>query len=89
MWGDKMSKAGQVEQLKNQILNDFKQFCRDSKLNHRLAAEKLGCSRSHVTKIFNETRKPSWEILGRMEMLMEEKQLFVDVCRITGISEKD
>lgn len=58
------------EKLKIDIIATFQGFCNDNGWTHDITAQKIGCSRSHISKIFNGTRNPSIEILRRMEKLM-------------------
>lgn len=39
------------------------------------AAERIGCSRSHLSKIFNGKRKPSMTLLEAMERVLKEYEL--------------
>ncbi len=54
------------------LINDFKKFCNQQNWTHEQIAEKLGCSRSYVTRIFSGTRIPSAKILDEMERIMKE-----------------
>lgn len=58
------------EKIKADIIANFQGFCDDNGWTHDTAAQKIGCSRSHISKIFAGTRNPSIEILRRMEEVM-------------------
>jgi len=62
--------ADLFEKIKADIIANFQDFCEDNKWTHDIAAQKIGCSRSHISKIFAGTRNPSIEILRRMEEVM-------------------
>jgi len=55
------------EKIKVDIIANFQSFCKNNRWTHDIAAQKIGCSRSHISKIFAGTRNPSIEILRRME----------------------
>lgn len=59
--------ADLFEKIKTDIIANFQGFCNDNNWTHEIAAQKIGCSRSHISKIFAGTRNPSIEILRRME----------------------
>ena len=66
-----MFESDLFEKIKADIITNFHSFCNDNRWTHEVAAEKLGCSRSHVSKIFSGTRNPSIEVLRKMEEVME------------------
>ena len=53
------------------IIEQFKEFCETKGWIQEQIAEKLKCSRSHISKIFSGTRNPSIKILERMEEVMK------------------
>ena len=62
--------ADLFEKIKADIIANFQGFCEDNKWTHDITAQKIGCSRSHISKIFAGTRNPSIEILRKMEEVM-------------------
>jgi len=62
--------ADLLGKIKTDIIANFQGFCDDNNWTHEIAAQKIGCSRSHISKIFAGTRNPSIEILRRMEEVM-------------------
>ena len=62
--------ADLFEKIKADIIANFQGFCEDNKWTHDIAAQKIECSRSHISKIFAGTRNPSIKILRRMEEVM-------------------
>lgn len=53
------------------IVKQFKLFCHQKGWIQEEIANKLECSRSHVSKIFSETRNPSIKLLEKMEEVMK------------------
>lgn len=53
------------------IIEQFKNFCNLNGWIQDEIAEKLGCSRSHVSKIFSGSRNPSMKILEKMEEVIK------------------
>ena len=53
------------------IIEQFKKFCEREGWIQEQIAEKLECSRSHISKIFSGTRNPSMKVLEKMEEVMK------------------
>ena len=53
------------------IIEQFKNFCEKEGWIQEQIAEKLKCSRSHISKIFSGTRNPSMKLLEKMEEVMK------------------
>lgn len=53
------------------IIEQFKKFCEQEGWIQEQIAEKLECSRSHISKIFSGTRNPSMKVLEKMEEVMK------------------
>ena len=51
-------------------IEQFKLFCKKKGWIQEQIAEKINCSRSHVSKIFSGSRNPSIKILEKMEEVM-------------------
>ena len=66
-----MSSSAEIfEKIKADIISNFIKYCDDNKWTHEIAAQRIGCSRSHISKIFSKTRNPSINILKKMEEVM-------------------
>lgn len=55
-----------------QIIDDYKRFIQLKNWTHARAAEKIGCCRAHMSRIFNGQRMPSVTLLDKMEKVMEK-----------------
>lgn len=55
------------------IINQFEVFIYRKKWTQTEAAEKLGCSQEHLSRIFRGLRKPSVKILDKMEEVMKNE----------------
>jgi len=53
------------------IIEQFKNFCEKEGWIQEQIAEKLECSRSHISKIFSGARNPSIKVLEKMEEVMK------------------
>ena len=56
--------------MTNNIIIQFQKYCQEHGLTHADAANLIGCSRSHITRIFSGLRKPSVNLLDKMEEVM-------------------
>lgn len=54
------------------IIKQYRNFCESKGWIQEQAAAELGCSRSHLSKIFSGTRNPSMKILEQMEKIMKK-----------------
>lgn len=54
------------------IIKKYELFVYNHRWNQTYAAEKIGCSQEHLSRIFKGTRTPSVRLLDRMEEVMEE-----------------
>lgn len=52
------------------IIKEFKLFCERKGWIQEQIANELKCSRSHVSRIFSGSRKPSMKVLEKMEEVM-------------------
>ena len=57
-----------------QILNNFKNFLEAKGWTKQKAANELGCSREHISRIINGQRNPSTTLLIKIEKLMESER---------------
>lgn len=62
------------KEIKADIIVNFQGFCEDNEWTHDIAAQKIGCSRSYISKIFAGTRNPSIKILRKMEEVMNNEK---------------
>lgn len=53
-----------------EIINNYYNFIKYKGWTYLLAAEKIGCSRTHLGRIFNGLRSPSMNLLMKMEEVM-------------------
>lgn len=53
------------------IIDDYKEFCKYKEWRQEEAAQAIGCCRSHLSKIFSGKRNPSMALLERMEEVMK------------------
>jgi transcriptional regulator with XRE-family HTH domain len=58
--------------MSSEILEQFREFCRENKLTQKNAADRLGCDHSHVSKMFSGVRNPSKKMLAKIEAFMNE-----------------
>ena len=56
--------------LVEEIIQQFKDFMKNRGWTQQQTAEKLGCSRAHVSRLINGERNPSVKILVKMEDIM-------------------
>lgn len=55
------------------IINKYESFVYRHNLTQTEAAEKIGCSQEHLSRIFKGTKNPSVKLLDRMEQVMEKE----------------
>ena len=53
------------------IIEQYKLFCQSQRWTQQEAAEKIGCCRTHLSKIFSKQRNPSMKLLEKMEEVMK------------------
>ncbi|MBQ3423284.1 MAG: helix-turn-helix transcriptional regulator [Romboutsia sp.] len=53
------------------IIIQFELFVRKNNWTQTEAAEKIGCSQEHLSRIFRGIKNPSVKLLDRMEKIME------------------
>ena len=53
------------------ILNKFEAFIYKNHWTQTEAAEKIGCTQEHLSRVFRGLRQPSTKLLDRMEEVME------------------
>lgn len=53
------------------IIKEYYNYIRKKEWTYEMAAEKIGCCRSHLGRIFNGKRIPSMTLLNKMEEVME------------------
>jgi len=53
------------------IIKDYYNYIRKKEWTYERAAERIGCCRSHLGRIFNGKRIPSMTLLNKMEEVME------------------
>lgn len=56
-----------------EILEKFRHFIEAKGWTKQKAANELGCSREHISRILSGQRYPSTTLLVKIEKLMEEK----------------
>ena len=56
------------------IIENFKNFLDMKGWSKQRAAEELGCSREHISRIISGQRNPSVKLLMKIEQLMEESK---------------
>ena len=54
-----------------EIIDKYYNFIQEKKWTYEVAAEKIGCCRTHLGRIFNKKRVPSMTLLNKMEEVME------------------
>lgn len=54
-----------------EIIEKYKKFIQDKKWTYAIAAEQIGCCRTHLGRIFNGKRIPSITLLNKMEEVMK------------------
>ena len=52
------------------IIDKFKRFIKYKGWTYSIAAQQLGCDRTHLGRIFNKRRNPSAALITKMEELM-------------------
>ena len=57
--------------MTNELIAQFKDFCNHKGWTHDEISEKIGCSRSYITRIFSGSRTPSAKILDKMEKIIK------------------
>lgn len=60
----------QVSKLTQDIVNKYENFMYQKRWTQTEAAEKIGCSQEHLSRIFRGLRNPSAKILDKMEEVM-------------------
>ena len=53
------------------IIEQYKNFCEQQGWLQQIAADKIGCCRTHLSKIFSGQRNPSIKLLEKMEEVMK------------------
>ena len=64
----------QVRRMTRDIIDEFEVFIYQQGWTQTDAAEKIGCSQEHLSRIFRRLRNPSAKLLDRMEILLEEQK---------------
>ena len=64
-----------VNQVIQTIIDKYWLLTKKEKWTQDEAASYIGCSRSHLSKIFNDKRKPSMALLEAMERVLKEYEL--------------
>ena len=64
----------QVKQVTQDIINKFETFIYRKGWTQTEAAEKIGCTQEHLSRIFRSLRNPSSKLLDKMEAIMEEQK---------------
>lgn len=59
--------------LVQEIIEQFKNFVKNRGWTQQEIAEKIGCSRAHVSRLLNGERNPSLKILTKMEDVMKNE----------------
>ena len=54
-----------------EIIDKYYTFIKNKGWTYNLAAAKIGCSRTHLGRIFNKLRVPSMTLLMKMEEVMK------------------
>jgi len=54
------------------IINQYEIFVYKQGWTQTEAAEKIGCSQEHLSRIFKGTKNPSVKLLDKMEQIMED-----------------
>ena len=62
------------EKLKSDTIINFSALCNKKNWTQEFAAEKIKCSRSHLSKILSGKRNPSLTILKNMEEVLENER---------------
>lgn len=57
-----------------EIIEHFRTFLEEKGWSKQRAAEELGCSREHVSRIISGQRNPSTTLLIKIEKLMEDSR---------------
>ena len=52
------------------IIEQYKNFCKSKGWLQEESAAKIGCCRTHLSKIFSGQRNPSMKLLEKMEEVM-------------------
>lgn len=55
------------------IINKYETFIYKHGWTQTEAAEKIGCSQEHLSRIFKGTKNPSVKLLDKMEHIMEKE----------------
>ena len=58
-----------------EIIDKYKLYIENKGWTHAQAAEKIGCCRAHMSRIFNGERTPSIKLLMEMERVMKEYKI--------------
>ena len=56
------------------IIEKYEKFVLDSNWTQTEAAEAIGCSQEHLSRIFKGTKNPSVKLLDKMEEVMKESK---------------
>lgn len=56
------------------IIAQYKKFCESHGWTQQTSAEKIGCCRTHLSKIFSGQRNPSMKLLERIEEAMKDEK---------------
>ena len=54
-----------------EIIDKYRNFIEYKGWTYAIAAEKIGCCRTHLGRIFNGLRSPSMSLLMKMEEVMK------------------
>ena len=61
----------QIRQMIQDIIENYKKFITQKNWTYAIAAEAIGCCRTHLGRIFNGKRVPSMTLLNKMEQVMK------------------
>ena len=59
-----------MKNLIQEIIDKYKLYIESKGWSHAQAAEKIGCCRAHMSRIFNGERTPSIKLLMEMEKVI-------------------
>ena len=57
-----------------EIIDKYYNYIKEREWTYEKAAEKIGCCRTHLGRIFNGKRIPSMTLLNKMEEVMENNE---------------
>jgi len=60
----------QVNKLTQDIINRYEAFIYKKQWTQTEAAEKIGCTQEHLSRVFRGLRNPSVKLLDKMEEVM-------------------